>query len=299
MHETEHPLVKGYIDTTRILKDSKRITGWCVHESFEARPIRVKRAADQTVYDVNINQRPDVCRFYQRTHPTECGWEVVLPFVAFPCDLQMCLDDDSWVTVFQFQHTVPPQVEFQNTVPSYLVVDNFYKDPDTIRRFALSCEFQHHPKNHKGQRTDECYRFKGLKERFEQILGRRIRNWENYGTNGCFQYCVGGDQLVYHTDTQQYAGVLFLTPDAPVQTGTSLFRSKYTNRMKVLLEDHDKVFVGGFLDPTQFERVDTVGNIYNRLVLFDAQILHAATEYFGNSKDNGRLFQLFFFDLDQ
>jgi len=53
----------------------------------------------------------------------------------------------------------------------------------------------------------------------------------------------------------------------------------------------------GHLDPSVFECVDVVGNIYNRLILFDSRMIHAASAYFGDMKENGRLFQLFFFDL--
>jgi len=62
--------------------------------------------------------------------------------------------------------------------------------------------------------------------------------------------------------------------------------------------DFDKTFKTGFYDKTQFDEVDTVGNVYNRLVLFNARMIHAASEYFGTTKEDGRLFQLFFFDLE-
>jgi hypothetical protein len=181
--------------------------------------------------------------------------------------------------------------------PTFVVVDNFYEDPDYIRKFALSLTFNEHTAYHKGKRTDECYRFPDLKESFEKIINCKITNWEKYGTNGCFQTCIAGDQLVYHTDGQEYAGVLFLTPDAPPNTGTSFYRSKYTKKMYASDSDFSTVFKNGFLDSTEFDLVDTVGNVYNRLVLFDAKLIHAATCYFGNSLENGRLFQLFFFDI--
>lgn len=155
-----------------------------------------------------------------------------------------------------------------------------------------------HPKYHKGCRSEECYRFPGLKERFEQLIGREIDNFDKYGTNGCFQYCIEGDQIVYHCDNQEYAGVLFLTPDAPVKSGTRLLRSIHTKKMKPSNREETEItFAGGFLDESHFETVDTVGNVYNRLVLFASENIHAATAYFGDSKENGRLFQLFFFDL--
>jgi hypothetical protein len=121
-----------------------------------------------------------------------------------------------------------------------------------------------------------------------------------YGVNGCFQVCLSGDQLVYHTDLQQYAGIIFLTPDAPPQCGTSFFRSKKTQDRVVPVShpNFQQVFQGGFLDSTNFDLIDKVGNVYNRLVIFHGHMIHSASEYFGQSKENGRLFQIFFFDLE-
>jgi hypothetical protein len=61
--------------------------------------------------------------------------------------------------------------------------------------------------------------------------------------------------------------------------------------------EYSEVYPRGNLDPSQFERVDTVGNVYNRLILFNSHMIHSASSYFGNSKESGRLVQLFFFDL--
>jgi hypothetical protein len=62
--------------------------------------------------------------------------------------------------------------------------------------------------------------------------------------------------------------------------------------------DVNVTFAKGNLDSTEFDVVDRIGNVYNRLFLFDAQFIHSASEYFGNSKENGRLFQIFFFDIE-
>jgi len=300
MHQTLHPSIIGYVDKKTVLIDSIQINGWCLtKEGKDNNRLRIKMG-ETLIYDyentgLKTVQRDDVSCFYN-VGSSMCGWALTLHPSCFPCDLQMELVDEEWATVFAFP--APPSFALTPAVSSYSVVDNLYADPDAVREFALTCDFQHHPANHKGQRTNQCYRFTGLKERFEQIIGRKIINWDKYGTNGCFQYCVAGDQLVYHYDTQQYAGVLFLTPNAPVDTGTCLLRSIHTKKMKVAKDEHDLVFRNGFLDPTEFEVVDVVGNIYNRLVLFDSRHIHAATKYFGTTKENGRLFQLFFFDLE-
>ena len=40
------------------------------------------------------------------------------------------------------------------------------------------------------------------------------------------------------------------------------------------------------LDGTQFEPVDVFGNVYNRLVIFDASCIHSSSGYFGTVKEN-------------
>ena len=52
-----------------------------------------------------------------------------------------------------------------------------------------------------------------------------------------------------------------------------------------------------FYDGSNFEKIDEVGNVYNRLVLFNAKHIHAATQYFGDAIDNSRFFHMFFFDV--
>jgi hypothetical protein len=281
MHTTLCKDVKGYMDTNQ--------KGWCFHITQLVRPLRFKNK--DSIKEILLEERPDLVRFYNNPEIAMCGWS----HTETSGELQMNINNE-WVTIFLIK---PPDilVNINNSLPSFIVIDNFYSEPDKIRNFALKQEFFPDLKRHKGKRS-ATFRFEGLKERFEVLLGRNIHHWEKYGTNGCFQYCIAEDLPVYHHDMQQYAGVLFLTPDAPIKSGTQFFRSRHTKKMKVPSEDHSTVFRNGFYDSTEFESVDTVGNVYNRLVLFDAQLIHAAPVYFGNSKENGRLFQLFFFDLD-
>jgi hypothetical protein len=51
-----------------------------------------------------------------------------------------------------------------------------------------------------------------------------------------------------------------------------------------------------FVDKTPYEMVDTVGNIFNRLVIFDGGLIHAASEYFGWDIPSSRLFHMYFFN---
>jgi hypothetical protein len=177
------------------------------------------------------------------------------------------------------------------------VVDNFYSNPDEVRNLALAQEYEDKSDWYKGRRTFKNFHSPEIKRAFEDIMGMRIREWETHGMNGKFQYCIPEDRLVYHYDAQTWAAMIYLTPNAPFEAGTSLYAHKKTKIRHV--DEHpeaDSCFSGGFYDKTNFELVDTIGNVYNRLVIFDARCFHAATEYFGTNINNSRLFQIFFFD---
>jgi hypothetical protein len=184
--------------------------------------------------------------------------------------------------------------------PGVWIVDNFYQDPDAIRKFALEQEYDQGGigKYYIGNRTRQQFLFPGLKEEFEYIMNRRIEKWEGHGMNGRFQVCKEGEPLVYHCDPQRWAGMLYLTPNAPYQTGTSTHALKGTDVRHLSHPDISKCFRPGSqnLDRTIFEPVDNFGNVYNRLVIFNAGYLHSATDYFGYNNDNCRLWQMFFFD---
>jgi len=176
-----------------------------------------------------------------------------------------------------------------------------------VRAFALAQEFRPDPARHKGERSTSRFLWPGVKERFEAILGVEVTEWEQYGWNGVFQFCVGTDEIVFHSDLQRWAGVVFLTPDPPPDAGTTLYRSRATKGRTVGEslargapatpgEVEHAMYDGKLLDPAAWEPVDVLGNVYNRLVLWDARMVHAASSYFGAARDDARLFQMFFFD---
>lgn len=187
----------------------------------------------------------------------------------------------------------------ENKEKSYIVVDNFYKNPDTIRSFAYQQEFVYNETFYKGMRTPKTFLFEGLKEEFESLIGETITLWEKHQFNGCFQVTSAENQQVYHCDENTWAGVVYLTPDAPAESGTCLYRSKITGQNDNRMASQDEMnasFAGGFYDSTKFEKTDDVGNIYNRLVLFRGTRIHSAGSYFGKNLNDGRLVHLFFFN---
>lgn len=202
-------------------------------------------------------------------------------------------------------------VEFNsNQKPRFWVVDDFYADPDKVRDYALSQVF-FEGEGAVGWRTRKQFLFDGLKEQFEKIINKKILDhteqntgWYDRGINGRFQACEAGTKMVFHCDSQQWAAVLYLSPDAPPQSGTSFYRHKETkvrhsSEIAWGTGDEFRTFnQKTFVDPTPFERVDTVGNVYNRLVLFDGKLIHSGNDYFGWDIPSSRFFQIFFFDVE-
>lgn len=179
------------------------------------------------------------------------------------------------------------------------VVDNFYQDPHAVREFALSRDYIEGGigRGFIGSRTREQYLFTGLKPAFERIMGETITQWEQYDMNGRFQYCLSGDPLVYHADLQNWAAIIYLTPDAPPECGTSTFVHKQSGVRHTHDPNLDAAFnQHTYLDRTPYQEVDVVGNVFNRLVIFDGRLIHSAREYFGWDINSCRLWQMFFFD---
>jgi hypothetical protein len=183
--------------------------------------------------------------------------------------------------------------------PQLIVIDDFLSNPDEVRAHALKQNFV---KMHcAGLRTVEQFRdIAPYRTSFEQLTGSELTHWDDNAANGRFQCCIASDAIPYHSDSQDYAGILFLTPHAPMAAGVSFFESRLGG-LRSRTSDPDRMRKtfgdGAEFDRSRWIEVDRIANLYNRLVLFDAHLCHGASAYFGDTLENGRLFQNFFFNL--
>lgn len=193
---------------------------------------------------------------------------------------------------------------------SLIIVDHFYNNAMATRNYILTQPFSVKG-NYPGQRTIS-YANSHLKEsiqRYVEPFGGKITMFpipnENDPAdliyNGAFQYTTSRDRSWIHTDSwNNWAGILFLTPDAPLSSGTAFYR--FCDGATSQIEGEklkNKSDVNRYSqDLTKWELVDRVGNVFNRLVLFDATRYHMSMDYFGDTKENGRLFQVFFFSTE-
>ena len=185
-------------------------------------------------------------------------------------------------------------------IANIIVVDDFYSNVDGVRSFALEQNFLT-VGNYPGCRTKN-YLTEGCKFTIQKIINPysgNITNWfdgeESY--TGSFQLTTENDKSWIHVDCyNDWGGVLYLTPNAPINSGTGFYKSKLDNSLISNSQDYLK-YNGRNFD--EWELVTEVGNVYNRLILFRANQWHSSMKYFGSNLDNGRLTQVFFFDTEK
>ena len=153
-----------------------------------------------------------------------------------------------------------------------VIIDDFLPFPDLVRDQATKLEYYDLEHNIPGKRSDAAdgdYQ-QYFQSRISEILNVTID--EFIYDSFCFQLIYEGAESWIHKDQgADWAGVLYLTPDAPLDSGTGIYN------------DND-------------ELITAIGNVYNRLVLYKGNLNHSSIlPGFGNCPDTGRLTQVFFF----
>ncbi len=106
-----------------------------------------------------------------------------------------------------------------------------------------------------------------------------------------------------HTDSRKlcrYAAVIYLTPNAPEDGGTSFYRLRYPNgTLGGNLCSPPHAHLGEALGTTKlpfeaWHEEIRVPNKFNRILLYRADLVHSATGYFGEEHHDKRMTALFF-----
>jgi hypothetical protein len=214
-----------------------------------------------------------------------------------------------------------------------IIVDNFYRNPKKIAQYALKSLEKRHctPYNIPGdgkiikwrttwfQPSEKCP-FKSsekLINKLQFLTGEKIdlHHWQApypLNENGCpieghefikdktawFNCCfhvkhpeAAGDLVHNHTDTDTWnacgyygwAGLLYLNENAPRDGGLCTWRN--------IKGENDKHYT----PRKDWVLVDSLANVYNRLILHRGGIPHSGSAGWGSTIQDGRLFQTFFF----
>lgn len=198
------------------------------------------------------------------------------------------------------------------------VIDDFYPDPERVRARALAAEYEE-ADGLVGWRT-RPYQPPGVRALIERLLRARIKIWpddpENLRVgNGSFFFGLSRGRLAetpgVHFDTPSgfVTLVVYLTPGAALDTGTSLWRHRPTGltarptpaearRLGQSVGDLIDTLVDDGTNPRKWAEIDRVGNVYNRAVFYRSGLLHSATRHFGSGLRNGRIYQTFRFGVE-
>lgn len=195
------------------------------------------------------------------------------------------------------------------------VVQDFYDNPDEIRKYALMQKYTYRHE----MKSDIDYVFPGSRTKelrelsqslYEKVCKKLITVFHipehdlmQLEIRTSFQIVEGeyGHGLIHQDQNTIFAGVLYLTPDAPLGGGTSLFRKNATYDDAVYwatIRKNDENFKNkapiDYSYHSMFDEVVRVNNVYNTLILFEGDIHHCANQFFGETKQNARLAQVFF-----
>ena len=187
-----------------------------------------------------------------------------------------------------------------------IIIDDFYNNPYDVREFALKQEFSV-VGNYPGFRTVSHTNpsiYSTIQEAVKNA-GGQITSFSTDSHNGSYQYALSTDKSWIHADEQTWAGICFLTPDAPLSGGTGLYRHKATGlecRPRRSDGSIDEELLSTIYrdsqDMDKWELTDRLANKFNRLILYRGDYFHMSLDYFGTDLSNGRLFQTFFFDTE-
>jgi hypothetical protein len=119
-----------------------------------------------------------------------------------------------------------------------------------------------------------------------------------------FQICKqsDGDSWIHQDNDVDVAAILYLSPLAPVSSGTTLYHCNDIQKWSQLSIDAMKQI--NRVEQTElydslFTPVDIIGNVYNRLVMYRGDIFHKSNDYFGSTNADSRLTQVFFMKFER
>jgi len=212
-----------------------------------------------------------------------------------------------------------------------LCFNDFYKDPDKVRDFALSLDgYTNKYGAHPGLRCKMLSEYDS--DFYRQSVDKFMSLFDDWGGAGASFNCSTSFQKIHryssdpndpvnqgwiHTDgIVDIAGVVYLDPEPVSDNGTSFYHQKgddfkFNNVLEGDTPEYERIM--GTSDNNfckiddidwyrenivknneQFELTMEVKNCYNRCIAYSGQQLHGQSNYWMSNEDDFRLAQVFF-----
>jgi len=198
-----------------------------------------------------------------------------------------------------------------------IIINNFLPYPNVVREWALSKDFYNAEQfsarigsttSWPGSRTDHIV---DLDTNYTDTILTQIHSLANryfmekaFSIRSYFQICseTDGDSWVHQDNDVDIAAVLYLSPNAPVSSGTTIYSCNSLERWSSL-DIHSMKQINRLeqkqLYDNLFTPIDIIGNVYNRLIMYRGDLFHKSNDYFGTTKYDSRLTQVFFLKSEQ
>ena len=161
-----------------------------------------------------------------------------------------------------------------------IIIDNFLEEPDRIREEGLELDYTKAEPNSPGWKGFRCLCTNMVDLELIELIRNKLNEldpkFKDCSPRCFFHYTLNEDMSnTTHTDgIFDYAGVLYLTPNPPLNSGTAFYN-----------EDNEEI---GYVE-----------NVYNRLTIYPSNIPHSIKESFGDDITNGRLVFTIFLSIDK
>ena len=199
--------------------------------------------------------------------------------------------------------------------PNIIVVDDFYDNPDEVRQFALNANYPEPAENYTypGKNSVDNFYPLSLHKKFESILHQDL---VPATPNGYFRLSLEKDsfrQDVHVDPAWEYGAVYYTNPPEQCidEAGTSFWIHNKTKMESLSIGNEVPKRVFGFscskeqwwttvygegLDRSKWTRYFLSPMKHNRIVIFRTDLWHSHNYNFGNTIEDGRIVQLFFFN---
>jgi hypothetical protein len=187
--------------------------------------------------------------------------------------------------------------EFKN---HFLVAENFYKDPNLVRNYAID-SFDYATKFPYGHRSYSTYLNDGIKHKIKKyvtIFNQEIDDnfFHNVDSNGSFLYTRELKNKTWiHQDNaygSNWAGVIYMNNLKESIYGTTFYIKNRNGDNNYFLNDEN---YSECINMSRWFVCDKISNQYNKIVLYKAVIYHSIAKNFGKDKFDCRISQTFFF----
>lgn len=199
------------------------------------------------------------------------------------------------VNIFKINNTCKQSTEL-------IIIDEFYENPNEIRNYALLQDFNttgSFPGVRTGRnyaRHEIFYKLKDLLEKcgYDPCKQKFFANTEGCNCSFTLSRAVDKSLSWIHVDGElddkdvlRIGAIIYLTPNAPLSGGTVFYEFIEDNAPEKVRDKYTH-------DITKWRKTNTVSNVFNRIIIFNANKYHSVNRLFGTDKYNGRLTQNIF-----